>query len=287
MLLIHDGEGKGAKSDRGLKQRMGADNHQSFAAGDGLQAGAPLGGGEPPGNRAHFDAQGRKPSREALVMLLHKQFRRRHHRGLAPVLGHANGGERRDDGFAGANVPLQQAQRRPFLLQILKHIGDGAPLRPRERERQIAQQLAPQPLPTRQGTSAMALPFGAAFLHEQVVPRQFVGNDAGVRGLQLRCGGVRRRTMQKGDGVVERREGNLTQLVGKGRGRQHAAALRRSPIQSLFDERTQADAGNAAGRAIHRRLRRFRPFRPVLGRPVLRMHHFAAGRPRPHLSETA
>ena len=142
VLLVDDREAEGVELDRGLEQRVRAHGDERFAGGDCLEAQFALLCGHPPGEQGDIDAEGREPGREALVVLLGEDLRRRHDGGLPTVLRCSDGGEGGDNGLAGSDIALQQAHHRLFAFEVLQDFRHHATLRAGEGKSQVAEQFA-------------------------------------------------------------------------------------------------------------------------------------------------
>ena len=70
VLLVDDGQAQGSKLDRGLEERVGTDDDQRVAAGNGFQPRLALLCRKTAGDQPHVDPKSRKPIRETFVVLL-------------------------------------------------------------------------------------------------------------------------------------------------------------------------------------------------------------------------
>ena len=112
VLLVDNHERKLPECHFLLEQRMRTDGDRGSALGEcGLcvAAGARR---QAAREEERLEAEWREPAREILRMLLGKQFGRRHQRGLGAGLGNIRGRKCGDDGLAGADVALDEAQHR-------------------------------------------------------------------------------------------------------------------------------------------------------------------------------
>ena len=98
---------------------------------------------------ANLDAQRFEPAAENGVMLLGQDLRRRHERSLEAGFHREQHRRDRDDGFAGANIALEQAVHRALRREIAAQLVDHAHLRIRQIERQTAQEFLEQLRPDR------------------------------------------------------------------------------------------------------------------------------------------
>ena len=122
MLFVDHGQREVAVFDGVLKQRMGADDDGDGAV---LQAAQQF------GTLAAFDRAGQErdgdgaEAGEGTVVLLRQHLGRRHDRGLGAGLDGAEHGQDRDQGLAGANVALQQAEHAAGGGEIGVDFGEG------------------------------------------------------------------------------------------------------------------------------------------------------------------
>ena len=118
MLLVDHREGQRLECHVLLHQCLGTHHQVDLAALDGRQE-------IPARGRRDAPRQQRRAVRTAVehlydraVVLLGKDFRRRHHGDLEPVVHGHHGREQRNDGLTGADVALQQPLHGPWFLQV-------------------------------------------------------------------------------------------------------------------------------------------------------------------------
>ena len=128
VLFVDDDERELCELDVPLKQRMRSDDDERFAACNRLALARAFCGRHTTGQQANGNTEWFEPRREIEIVLFRENLRRRHDRRLTAMFRRANGGERRDDGLAAADVALDQAQHRCALLEIEQHFRGHAPL---------------------------------------------------------------------------------------------------------------------------------------------------------------
>ena len=141
MLFVDNHQREAVKLDLFLKDGVGTDHHLHLSAGDSLllrQARFAFLFARQP---AYFNAQRFKPAAEVIGMLLSQQFCRRHQRHLLAVRDGAQGGQRGNQGFTGANIPLHQTHHRHVQRHIALNFSRDARLRAGRRKGERGQQL--------------------------------------------------------------------------------------------------------------------------------------------------
>ena len=120
---------------------MRADNHLHLPAGYRLLLRKARFALLLPGQPAHFNSQRGKPVTEIVGVLLGQQFRRCHQRHLLAVRDGAQGGQRGNQGFTGANIPLHQTHHWHVQRHIALNFSRDARLRAGRRKGERGQQL--------------------------------------------------------------------------------------------------------------------------------------------------
>ena len=188
MLLVDDHEAEFFKCVAAfVKQRVCADDdlrfpaaplsfveqrhHRVFIAGTGAQR--------------EVDAKRFEPAFEIQVVLLGKNLRRCHERGLVTGFHGEQHRGKSNDGFAGADIAVEQAVHRTRRGQIGANFRDRAVLRAGERERQ--QPVKPLHRPARSAVRLAGLRdrFRAARGDEKLHREKFLEHEMALRLLQL------------------------------------------------------------------------------------------------------
>ena len=105
---------------------MCADDEPRFAGADALQGGGFFGGFQAADQKFDAIAAALEDTAREKKMLHGENFRRRHERGLAAVFDSDNRGLQGDDGFAAADVALQEAVHGRGLFEIGGDFGQDA-----------------------------------------------------------------------------------------------------------------------------------------------------------------
>ncbi len=222
-------------------------------------------------------------------MLIGEQLRRRHQRDLLAGRERGGRGERRDQGLAAADVPLDEPQHRLRQLEVGFDFRERPALRPGQPKRQRREQLLLQLAAAGERPARIALHAPPQQLQRQLVREQFLEREPALRrvatleqGLDRR---VRGRPVHDAQGLAERGQ----MLV-----REHG---RRQPIGQfggvrLLERQTyelaQPALRDAFGRRIHRRqvILRMRGG-ALVDAPVFRVHELEARRRAADLAEAA
>ena len=204
VLLVDDGEREFLEFDTRLEQRMGTHRHQVAAVLDRRETRAPLCDALPTGEQPDADTERREPGTQGLEVLFGENLRGCHDRGLAAVLGRADGGEGGDDRLAGADVALQQAHHRASPGKVVQHVSGHPGLGAGEAEAECVQQRAAQFGSRGERHGGLLVEQGMTALHHQEVAGQLVERHPFARGLQPRrvgLAGVAGRSMEMADRV--------------------------------------------------------------------------------------
>ena len=128
MLFIHHGKAQILEGDPFLKQRMSANHDWQRPIRQPLQHAAPFLALHTAGQQRHWHPGGTAKPLKTPHMLSREQFRGRHQGGLGAGFYRAQHGHQRHQGFAGADIALQQAQHPPGRGQISINLGNGLQL---------------------------------------------------------------------------------------------------------------------------------------------------------------
>src|SRR5439155_711547 len=112
MLLVDDGQSELLEANVALHERVRADDQVDRARVDFGELLATGGGGRRSGELRHAEARRLQQAGDVKKMLLGEDLGGRHEGDLQSVLHRHERREQRDDGLAGADVPLQQAGHR-------------------------------------------------------------------------------------------------------------------------------------------------------------------------------
>ena len=143
MLFIDDSQAQAREIDTFLNQRMCSD-HQ-VRSGRRLQlhrlfCGLLQAARQP----RNLDPERRQPRPQFEIVLLGKDFCRRHESSLITRFDGLAGGQCGNDGLAAANIALQQTLHRIGLRKVAGNLGNDALLRASQAKRQYRQQLLPE-----------------------------------------------------------------------------------------------------------------------------------------------
>ena len=151
MLFVDHGEREVAEFDLLLEQGMGADEHVDVAERELREDVVALASTFATGEDGNVDAGGSGEWCHGVEVLARQNFGRRHQRGLPAVFDHGRRRQQGHHGLARSYVALQQPQHALGLAEIGDDVGDGAPLRRRERIGQRLDQLLPDMSGARRG----------------------------------------------------------------------------------------------------------------------------------------
>ena len=118
MLFVDDDEGEAGVGDLLLEDGVRADDEVGATVGDGLQAGALVGGGHFAGEDGNAHRQRAEQAADVGGVLFGEQFGRHHEHRLLSGGDGLQAGRERNHGFAAADVALHQAQHRRRLREI-------------------------------------------------------------------------------------------------------------------------------------------------------------------------
>ena len=216
VLLVDDDQPQALEHHRVLEQGVGAHHQGAAAFGQGRQGLPARLGADAAGQPVHVDAQRRQPVAEIGQVLLGEQFRGRHQRHLVAGFDRHQGGGGGHQGFAGAHVPLDQAQHRVLAGQVGADLPDHPLLGAGELERQRLEQLAGEGLAAqhRRRQRLLAGPFGQHaqlvgdhLFHHQALHRRVIAVQQQVHRV------VRLRVMQLGEGLGQAGQAALIQQL--------------------------------------------------------------------------
>ncbi len=205
VLLVDDGQREVAEADLVLEQRMGADQEVDISGGEAVEDAGALAAALAAGEDRDAHAGGLGQRRDRLQMLAREDLGRRHQGGLAAGLDDRSRREKRDDGLAGADVALEQAEHALGLAEIGIDVGDRRALAPGQRERQRRQDLCLQAGVVGARAPAAA-PHMGAHQGERELARQHlvIGKARPRRPLHGEIGRLRR-PVQRAQGIAEAR----------------------------------------------------------------------------------
>ena len=193
MLFIHHGQAQILEGHPFLKQRMGADHDGECSIRQPLQHAAPFLALHTAGQQRHRHPCGTAKPFKTPQMLPGEQFSGRHQGSLGAGFHRAQHGHQRHQGFAGADIALQQAQHPPGCRQISINIGNGLKLGWRWSMAKGGQCRAAQAFIAHQ---CPAWSFAGPAPHQakgDLPGQQFIIAKPAARGLgALRLGGVER-----------------------------------------------------------------------------------------------
>ena len=106
VLFVDDGEAEAMKHDVVFDQRVGANHHRCFAAGDKLRHRSLVLFLQTACHPGHPDAKGHKPAGKLAIVLLGENFGRGHQCRLIAVLRRLQHRQPSDNGLAAADVTL-------------------------------------------------------------------------------------------------------------------------------------------------------------------------------------
>ena len=139
VLLVDDRERETREGDLLLKQSMRADGDHRLRTLQLLRDCLPLRRRESSVQPSDRYPERTKPVGELAHVLLGEDLGGRHHRRLAAGIDRGEAGDRGDDGFAAADVALQQPLHRMRLREVAQDLRHGAALRARQSKRQLAE----------------------------------------------------------------------------------------------------------------------------------------------------
>ena len=128
MLFIHHGKAQILEGHPFLKQRMSADHDGQRSIRQPLQHAAPFLALHTAREQRHRHPSSTAKPLKTPHMLPGEQFGRCHQGGLGAGFHRAQHGHQRDQGFARADIALQQAQHPPGCGQISIYVGNGLKL---------------------------------------------------------------------------------------------------------------------------------------------------------------
>jgi hypothetical protein len=126
MLLVDGGETEARELDLVFDEGVSADDELRFAGADAFERGGFFGVLEAADEQFDAVAAGSEHAARGKIVLHGENFRGRHERGLAAVFYGDDGGLERDDGFAAADVTLQQAVHGGGLFEVGGDFGQDA-----------------------------------------------------------------------------------------------------------------------------------------------------------------
>ncbi len=138
VLLVDGDETEAGELDLVFDQRVRADDELGFAGADAFERGGFFGVLEAADEQLDAIAAGSEDAARGKIVLHGENFRGRHERGLRGVFDGDDGGLQRDDGFAAADVALQQAVHGRGLFEVGGDFREDAFLRGGGFERQDA-----------------------------------------------------------------------------------------------------------------------------------------------------
>ena len=222
-------------------------------------------------------------------MLLGKNLGGGHQRHLIAGLQCLQCGKSGDHGLACADIALHQAQHRLALAEVVGDFRADALLCAGGGKAQVGQVLLRQGFRQGQRWGLLRANAFAQALQRQLVSQQFLEGQA-VLGPVAAFGelfqvGIRWRSMQIADGLIERAE---LVIVGQLARQPIRQALRAEARQGLFTELTQALLGEAFGGRVDRRQGLFHGNRfAARQRTVFRVINFQTRRTRSHFTVAA
>jgi len=129
MLLVDGDEAEARELDLVFDEGVGADDELGFAGADAIEGGGFFGVLEAADEEFDFVAAGSEDAARGKIMLHGENFRGGHEGGLAVVFDGDDGGLERDDGFAAADVALEEAVHGRGLFEVGCDFGEDAFLR--------------------------------------------------------------------------------------------------------------------------------------------------------------
>ena len=243
VLFIDDHQRQFGKAHFLLKQRVGAHHHWGAASNllQGAGAGLAL---EFAGQPGDFDTQRREPFAEVDEVLLGKNLGGGHQRHLIAGLQSLKCGKSGDHGLACADIALHQAQHRLALAEVVGDFRADALLCAGGGKPQVGQVLLRQGFRQGQCWGLLRANAFAQALQRQLVSQQFLEGQAMLGPVaafgQFFQVGIRRRSMQIANGLIERAE---LVIVGQLTRQPIRQAVRAEARQGLFTELTQTLLG--------------------------------------------
>src|SRR5882724_9708676 len=140
VLLVNGDEAEAGEGDVVFDERMGADDELGFAGADALEDGGFFGGFQAADEEVDAIASFGEDAARGKKMLDGKNFGGGHEGRLSAVFDGDNRGLQRDDGFAAADVTLEEAVHRGGLFEVGGDFGEDAFLRGGGLEREDAYQ---------------------------------------------------------------------------------------------------------------------------------------------------
>jgi len=118
VLLVDGDKAEARKLDLVFDERVGADDELSFAGADAFEGGLLFSVLEAADEEFDFVIAGSEDAARGKIMLHGENFRGRHERGLRAVFDGDDGGLQRDDGFAAADIALEEAIHWHGLFEV-------------------------------------------------------------------------------------------------------------------------------------------------------------------------
>ena len=129
VLLVNGDEAEARELDLVFDEGVGADDELGFAGADAFERGLLFGELEAADEQLDFVAAGSEDAPRGKKMLHGENFRGRHQRGLSAVFDGDDGGLQSDDGFAAADVALEEAVHGRGLFKVGDDFREDAFLR--------------------------------------------------------------------------------------------------------------------------------------------------------------
>ena len=118
VLLVNGDEAEARELDLIFDEGVGADDELGFAGADAFESGLFFRGFEAADEQLDFVVAGSEDAPRGKIMLHGENFRGGHERGLGAVFDGDDGGLQRDDGFAAADVALEEAVHGRGLFKV-------------------------------------------------------------------------------------------------------------------------------------------------------------------------
>ena len=281
MLFVDDGQREIAERHAFLHQRMRADDQLCRAAGDLRKHRLARLAGDLAGQPDHAHAQRFQPAAQIREMLFGQQFGRCHQCDLMTLFDRQHRRHRRDHGLAAADIALHQPQHRHRFGEIVADLDEHALLRLGQGERQRLAQFGHAFTAAQRGRGVRlhrdALPAQAQVMGEQLFQRESALRRMRARQQRLQIAALRR-TMQRHQGVAQRRQAGAQGLARQHLGRQEfKRAVVRQTLQCLGDQLAQHCRADAFDGGIDR-IQPVAECKLVGGaeHPITRMHDLQA-----------
>ena len=129
VLLVNGHEAEAGEGDVVFDEGVGADDELRFAGADAIEDGGFFRGFQAADEQLDAIACFGEDAAGGKKMLDSENFRRRHEGGLRAVLDGDDGSLQRDDGFAAADVALEETIHRGDLFEVGGDFGENALLR--------------------------------------------------------------------------------------------------------------------------------------------------------------